>query len=178
MHSHFLPHREARPASAGECIFPLYLLSNMAGPKVGKRALPMCMCRDLSTIGDTVLIAVTKDGVRFSTNGDIGSANVTVRRASCPALPTCGTSLTQSQHVPQDPCCLLVGGPWVGCMCASAAAAAAPGNQKFVLASSAGLSSGMTSTSSCYLHHLCRMMVWLIMQTLLRRVRDSDDHGD
>ncbi len=37
--------------------------------------------RDLSTIGDTVLIAVTKDGVRFSTTGDIGSANVTVRCA-------------------------------------------------------------------------------------------------
>lgn len=36
-------------------------------------------CRDLSTIGDTVLIAVTKDGVRFSTTGDIGSANVTLR---------------------------------------------------------------------------------------------------
>ena len=36
-------------------------------------------CRDLSTIGDTVLIGVTKDGVRFSTQGDIGSANVTLR---------------------------------------------------------------------------------------------------
>jgi len=35
--------------------------------------------RDLSSIGDTVLIAVTKDGVRFSTTGDIGSANITVR---------------------------------------------------------------------------------------------------
>ncbi|BDA51167.1 Proliferating cell nuclear antigen [Coccomyxa sp. Obi] len=40
------------------------------------------ICKDLSTIGDTVLIAVTKDGVRFSTNGDIGSANVTVRSHS------------------------------------------------------------------------------------------------
>ena len=38
--------------------------------------------RDLSTIGDTVLIAVTKDGVRFSTTGDIGSANVTIRHLS------------------------------------------------------------------------------------------------
>jgi hypothetical protein len=35
--------------------------------------------RDLSTIGDTVAIGVTKDGVRFSTSGDIGSANVTLR---------------------------------------------------------------------------------------------------
>ncbi|EIE19859.1 proliferating cell nuclear antigen [Coccomyxa subellipsoidea C-169] len=40
------------------------------------------ICKDLSTIGDTVLIAVTKDGVRFSTTGDIGSANVTVRSHS------------------------------------------------------------------------------------------------
>lgn len=37
--------------------------------------------RDLATIGDTVLISVTKDGVKFSTRGDIGSANVTIRRA-------------------------------------------------------------------------------------------------
>lgn len=36
--------------------------------------------KDLSTIGDTVVISVTKDGVKFSTAGDIGSANVTVRQ--------------------------------------------------------------------------------------------------
>jgi proliferating cell nuclear antigen len=35
--------------------------------------------RDLATIGDSVLISVTKDGVKFSTSGDIGSANVTLR---------------------------------------------------------------------------------------------------
>ncbi|KAH0445270.1 hypothetical protein IEQ34_025523 [Dendrobium chrysotoxum] len=35
--------------------------------------------RDLSGIGDTVAISVTKDGIKFSTNGDIGSANITVR---------------------------------------------------------------------------------------------------
>jgi len=37
--------------------------------------------RDLSSIGDTVLISVTKDGVKFSTSGDIGSANITIRSA-------------------------------------------------------------------------------------------------
>ena len=52
------------------------------------------MSRDLSTIGDTVLIAVTKDGVRFSTNGDIGSANVTVRCASCVKTLSCDTSVS------------------------------------------------------------------------------------
>jgi proliferating cell nuclear antigen len=40
------------------------------------------ICRDLATIGDTVSISVTKDGVKFSTTGDIGEANVTVRQNS------------------------------------------------------------------------------------------------
>ena len=39
-------------------------------------------CRDLTSIGDTVVISVTKDGVKFSTSGDIGSANITVRSDS------------------------------------------------------------------------------------------------
>mmetsp|Transcript_19125 Transcript_19125/g.32863 ORF Transcript_19125/g.32863 Transcript_19125/m.32863 type:complete len:267 (-) Transcript_19125:349-1149(-) len=34
---------------------------------------------DLATIGDTVLVSVTKAGVRFSSSGDIGSANMNVR---------------------------------------------------------------------------------------------------
>ncbi|KAG6550965.1 hypothetical protein Mapa_007580 [Marchantia paleacea] len=38
------------------------------------------ICRDLSTIGDTVLIAVTKSEVKFTTQGDIGSANVVCRQ--------------------------------------------------------------------------------------------------
>lgn len=36
--------------------------------------------RDLSSIGDTVTISATKDGVKFTTSGDIGTANVTVRQ--------------------------------------------------------------------------------------------------
>eukprot|EP00245_Coleochaete_scutata_P015767 TRINITY_DN7164_c0_g1_i1.p1 TRINITY_DN7164_c0_g1~~TRINITY_DN7164_c0_g1_i1.p1 ORF type:complete len:263 (+),score=61.73 TRINITY_DN7164_c0_g1_i1:194-982(+) len=40
----------------------------------------MRICRDLSTIGDTVALSVTKEGVRFSTTGDIGSANITCRQ--------------------------------------------------------------------------------------------------
>ena len=40
------------------------------------------MRRDLSTIGDSVLIGVTKDGIKFSTSGDIGSANINVRWAA------------------------------------------------------------------------------------------------
>ena len=31
------------------------------------------ICRDLSQIGDSVTIACTKDGVRFSASGDLGT---------------------------------------------------------------------------------------------------------
>lgn len=44
----------------------------------------MDVCRDLASIGETVVISVTKDGIKFSTNGDIGSANITVRCSSLP----------------------------------------------------------------------------------------------
>lgn len=40
------------------------------------------ICRDLSSIGDTVTLTVSKDGVRFSTSGDIGSANITCRHST------------------------------------------------------------------------------------------------
>ncbi|CAH2060133.1 unnamed protein product [Thlaspi arvense] len=38
------------------------------------------ICKDLSTIGDTVVISVTKEGVKFSTAGDIGTANIVLRQ--------------------------------------------------------------------------------------------------
>eukprot|EP00877_Chromochloris_zofingiensis_P014263 jgi/Chrzof1/9090/Cz03g35210.t1 len=38
------------------------------------------ICKDLSSIGDTVVISATKDGVKFSTSGDVGTANITVRQ--------------------------------------------------------------------------------------------------
>lgn len=37
------------------------------------------ICRDLSSIGEAVEISVTKDAVKFATNGDIGNANVLCR---------------------------------------------------------------------------------------------------
>lgn len=37
---------------------------------------------DLASIGDTVALSVTKDGVKFSTSGDVGTANVTVRQTA------------------------------------------------------------------------------------------------
>jgi len=38
------------------------------------------ICRDLATIGDSVAISVTKDGVKFSTTGDMGSANISMKQ--------------------------------------------------------------------------------------------------
>lgn len=35
------------------------------------------ICRDLSQFGESVIIACTKDGVKFSTSGDIGSGKLT-----------------------------------------------------------------------------------------------------
>ena len=35
--------------------------------------------RDLASIGDTVNISATKEGIKFSTAGDIGTANITLR---------------------------------------------------------------------------------------------------
>jgi len=38
--------------------------------------------RDLSSIGDTVNISATKEGIKFSAMGDIGTANITLRQTS------------------------------------------------------------------------------------------------
>lgn len=38
------------------------------------------ICRDLSSIGDTVQLSVTKDGIKFGASGDIGTAEITCRQ--------------------------------------------------------------------------------------------------
>eukprot|EP00742_Colponemidia_sp_Colp-10_P002608 GILJ01002784.1.p1 GENE.GILJ01002784.1~~GILJ01002784.1.p1 ORF type:complete len:278 (+),score=54.23 GILJ01002784.1:53-835(+) len=40
------------------------------------------ICRDLSVLGDTVTVSATKEGVKFSVSGDMGSGNVTCRQNS------------------------------------------------------------------------------------------------
>ena len=35
--------------------------------------------KDLASIGDTVTIAATKEGIKFTTSGDVGTANITLR---------------------------------------------------------------------------------------------------
>jgi len=37
------------------------------------------ICRELSTIGDTVTIGCSKDGIKFSVTGDLGTGNITCR---------------------------------------------------------------------------------------------------
>ncbi|XBI93294.1 hypothetical protein VPH35_030165 [Triticum aestivum] len=57
------------------------------------------ICKDLSSIGDTVIISVTKEGVKFSTAGDIGTANIvcrqnkTVDKVSCIVSPLVSVDL-------------------------------------------------------------------------------------
>jgi len=36
------------------------------------------ICRDLSQFGESIIIACTKDGIKFSTSGDIGKGILTV----------------------------------------------------------------------------------------------------
>jgi proliferating cell nuclear antigen len=38
--------------------------------------------RDLASIGDNTMISATKDGIKFSTAGDIGAANMTLRHSN------------------------------------------------------------------------------------------------
>merc|ERR1712061_594963 len=38
--------------------------------------------KDLSQFGDSVVISCTKDGVKFSVNGDLGSGNIKLNQSS------------------------------------------------------------------------------------------------
>jgi len=40
------------------------------------------ICRDLTIIGDTVIVSATKEGVKFSVSGDIGTGNITCRQTN------------------------------------------------------------------------------------------------
>jgi len=37
------------------------------------------ICRDLTILGDTVIVSATKEGVKFSVSGDLGNGNITCR---------------------------------------------------------------------------------------------------
>ncbi|KAJ7298300.1 hypothetical protein O6H91_08G102000 [Diphasiastrum complanatum] len=59
----------------------------------------MRICRDLSSIGDTVVISVTKEGVKFSTAGDIGSANIVCRQNTSVDKPEDATVIEMHEPV-------------------------------------------------------------------------------
>lgn len=41
------------------------------------------ICRDLSQIGESVVICCTKEGVKFSANGDLGTGNIKLAQNAC-----------------------------------------------------------------------------------------------
>lgn len=55
--------------------------------------------RDLSTIGDTVEISVTKDSVKFGTTGDIGSASIMCRQNKTADKPDESTEIDITEPV-------------------------------------------------------------------------------
>ncbi|CAK9173605.1 unnamed protein product [Ilex paraguariensis] len=57
------------------------------------------ICKDLSTIGDTVVISVTKEGVKFSTRGDIGTANIVCRQNTSVDKPEEATIIEMQEPV-------------------------------------------------------------------------------
>lgn len=57
------------------------------------------ICRDLSSIGDTVVISASKEGVKFSTKGDIGSANIVCRQNTSVDKPEEATVIQIQQPV-------------------------------------------------------------------------------
>ncbi|TVU27818.1 hypothetical protein EJB05_19319, partial [Eragrostis curvula] len=59
----------------------------------------MRICKDLSSIGDTVVISVTKEGVKFSTSGEIGSANIVCRQNQTVDKPEEATIIEMQEPV-------------------------------------------------------------------------------
>ncbi|KDP46565.1 hypothetical protein JCGZ_08537 [Jatropha curcas] len=57
------------------------------------------ICRDLASIGDTVVISVSKEGVKFSTRGDIGAANVVLRQNTTVDKPEEATIIEMNEPV-------------------------------------------------------------------------------
>ncbi|KAH0454217.1 hypothetical protein IEQ34_016141 [Dendrobium chrysotoxum] len=57
------------------------------------------ICKDLSSIGDTVVISVTKEGIKFSTRGDIGNANIVCRQNTTVDKPEQATVIQMNEAV-------------------------------------------------------------------------------
>ncbi|KAH9581553.1 hypothetical protein MS3_00008653 [Schistosoma haematobium] len=57
------------------------------------------ICRDLSQIGDSVVISVAKDGVSFSSNGDLGTGNVKLCQSANADKPEESVSIEMHEPV-------------------------------------------------------------------------------
>ena len=55
--------------------------------------------RDLGVLGDTCVISVAKDGVRFSVQGDMGTGNITVKPTAAAVDKKAGVSITMDEPV-------------------------------------------------------------------------------
>ncbi|CAI9105318.1 OLC1v1004215C1 [Oldenlandia corymbosa var. corymbosa] len=58
------------------------------------------ICKDLTTIGDTVTISVTEEGVKFCTRGDIGSATIVCRQNTAVDKPEDATVIQVNNDQP------------------------------------------------------------------------------
>ena len=59
----------------------------------------MRICKVLSGIGDTVVISVTKEDVKFSTSGEIGSGNIVCRQNKTIDKPEEATTIEMQEPV-------------------------------------------------------------------------------
>lgn len=57
------------------------------------------ICRDLTIIGDTVVISAAKEGVKFSVSGDLGSGNIMIRQDTSVDKPEDATVITLQENV-------------------------------------------------------------------------------
>ncbi|VDP91311.1 unnamed protein product [Echinostoma caproni] len=57
------------------------------------------ICRDLSQIGDSVVISVAKDGVSFSSTGDLGTGNIKLMQSANADKPEEAVSIEMSEAV-------------------------------------------------------------------------------
>ena len=59
------------------------------------------ICRDLSQIGDTVVIACTKSGVQFSAHGDLGDGSIRLSQTSNIDKPEETVSISMQESITQ-----------------------------------------------------------------------------
>ncbi|GAA53206.1 proliferating cell nuclear antigen [Clonorchis sinensis] len=57
------------------------------------------ICRDLSQIGDSVVISVAKDGVLFSSTGDLGTGNIKLSQSANADKPEESVSIEMNEAV-------------------------------------------------------------------------------